>query len=316
MSLTAGQQLGPYQIIAPLAEGGMGEVYRALDGRLGRIVALKVLPASLACEPDRLRRFEQEARATGSLDHPSVLVVHDFGTHEGAPYLVTELLEGETLRERMERGPIAPRKAAQIAARVAHGLAAAHGRHIVHRDLKPDNLFLTRDDRVKILDFGLAKVKGPLGVDTEADTLVQREPAEGTSPGLLLGTAGYMSPEQACGLEADARSDVFALGAILYEMLTGRRAFARGSTAETLSAILREDPPQMGRLSGTVPRALESVLRRCLEKDPEDRFQSARDLGFALDALAQGADSEAQRLASGAATGPLRGLRALVSFGR
>jgi hypothetical protein len=315
MSLGVGQQLGPYEIVSPLADGGMGELYRALDSRLGRMVAVKVLPPSLAKDPDRLRRFEQEARATGALDHPNVLVVHDFGTHAGAPYLVTELLEGETLRERMARGPVPPRKAAEIAARVAQGLAAAHGKHIVHRDLKPDNVFLTRDGRVKILDFGLAKVKGPLGVDTEGDTLAQR-PDEATSPGLLLGTAAYMAPEQVRGEEADGRSDVFALGAILHEMLTQKRAFARGSMAETLAAILREDPPDLARLSGAVPVALQSVLRRCLEKDPADRFQSARDLGFALDALAQGADSDARRAASADLTGVFRGVSARLGLGR
>jgi Tol biopolymer transport system component len=316
MSLAVGHQLGPYEIVSPLADGGMGELYRALDSRLGRMVAVKILPPSVAADADRLRRFEQEARATGALDHPNVLVVHDFGSHEGAPYLVTELLEGETLRERMARGPVPARKAAEIAARVAHGLAAAHGKHIVHRDLKPDNVFLTRDGRVKILDFGLAKVKGPLGVDTDADTLVQRPAGEATSPGLLLGTAAYMAPEQVRGEEADGRSDVFALGAILYEMLTHRRAFARGSMAETLSAILREDPPDMARLSGAVPRALQSVLRRCLEKDPADRFQSARDLGFALDALAQGADSDAHRMASADITSVFRGVSVRLGLHR
>jgi Tol biopolymer transport system component len=316
MSLGVGQQLGPYEIVSSLADGGMGELYRALDSRLGRMVAVKVLPPSLATDPDRLRRFEQEARATGALDHPNVLVVHDFGTHGGAPFLVTELLEGETLRERMARGPIPPRKAAEIAARVAHGLAAAHGKHIVHRDLKPDNVFLTRDGRVKILDFGLAKVKGPLGVDTEGDTLVQQRPDGATSPGLLLGTAAYMAPEQVRGEEADGRSDVFALGAILYEMLTHSRAFARGSMAETLAAILREDPPDMSRFSGAVPRALQSVLRRCLEKDPDDRFQSARDLGFALDALAQGADSDAGRMASADLTNVFRGVGSRLGLHR
>ena len=292
MALSAGQQLGPYEIVSPLASGGMGEIYRALDSRLGRIVALKVLPSALARDPDRLRRFEQEARATGALDHPSVLVVHDFGSHDGAPYLVSELLEGETLRERLARGPLPPRKAAEIAARVAHGLAAAHDRGIVHRDLKPDNVFLTRDGRVKVLDFGLAKVKGPLGVDTEGETIA-RGPVDVTSPGLLLGTAGYMAPEQVRGDATDARGDIFALGAILYEMLSGRRAFARASTVETLNAILHEDPPGLDAASGRQPRALDSVLRRCLEKDPADRFQTARDLGFSLDALAQGAPSDA-----------------------
>ena len=316
MSLGVGQQLGPYEIVSPLADGGMGELYRALDARLGRLVAVKVLPPSVAADPDRLRRFEQEARATGALDHPNVLVVHDFGTHAGAPYLVTELLEGETLRERMARGPVPPRKAAEIAGRVAHGLAAAHDKHIVHRDLKPDNVFLTSDGRVKILDFGLAKVKAPLGVDTDADTLAQRLPGETTSPGLLLGTAAYMAPEQVKGGEADGRSDVFALGAILYEMLTHHRAFARGSMAETLSAILREDPPDMSRLSGAVPRALQSVMRRCLEKDPAARFQSARDLGFALDALAQGADSDAGRLAASELTSLFRSVSARLGLGR
>ena len=316
MSLGVGQQLGPYEIVSPLADGGMGELYRALDSRLGRMVAVKVLPPSLASDPDRLRRFEQEARATGALDHPNVLVVHDFGTHAGAPYLVTELLEGETLRERMARGPIPPRKAAEIASRVAHGLAAAHGKHIVHRDLKPDNVFLTRDGRVKILDFGLAKVKGPLGVDTEGDTFVQRAPEDSTSPGLLLGTAAYMAPEQVRGEDADDRSDVFALGAILHEMLTQRRAFARGSMAETLAAILREDPPDLSQLSGAVPRALQSVLRRCLEKDPNDRFQSARDLGYALDALAQGADTDAGRSASTDVSSVFRGLGSRLRLGR
>jgi Tol biopolymer transport system component len=290
----AGQRLDRYEIVAPLGTGGMGEVYRARDVRLAREVAVKVLPASLASDPDRLRRFEREARATGSLDHPNVLVVHDVGTDAETPYLVTELLEGETLRERMEAGPVPSRRALEIAAAVARGLAAAHQKGIVHRDLKPDNVFLTGDGRVKILDFGLAKITGPLGVDPDAETLAAAD--RRTMPGLLLGTAGYMAPEQVRGGEADPRSDVFALGVILYEMLWDRRAFAEGSKVETLSAILRSDPLEAPPPAAVSPSLLD-LVRRCLEKDPEERFQSARDLAFALEAVGVTEESGSGRLA-------------------
>ncbi len=244
----------------------MGEVYRARDTRLARDVAIKVLPASFASDADRLRRFEQEARATGMLNHPNILAVYDVGTHEGAPYLVTELLEGQTLREEL---PVPRRKAFDYARQITAGLAAAHSKGITHRDLKPENLFVTTDGRIKILDFGLAKLEVPA-----ADSELTRTDA--TTPGMALGTVGYMSPEQARGKTADHRSDIFSFGAILYEMLSGTRAFHRDSTMDTMSAILKEDPPPLA------DSALEGVVRRCIEKTPEQRFQSASDLGFAI----------------------------------
>ncbi len=239
--LAAGSRLGPYEILTPLGAGGMGEVYRARDPRLGREVAVKVLPDAVSADPDRLRRFEQEARAASALNHPNILTVFDTGAQDGVAYLVTELLEGETLRERLA-GALPVRKAVEIAIQIARGLAAAHERRIVHRDLKPENLFLTRDGRVKILDFGLAKLTahgaGSPAELAAAPTLL----SGGTEPGFVLGTAGYMSPEQVQGLPADHRADLFALGAVLYEMLAGRRAFRGDSPAETMAAVLREEP--------------------------------------------------------------------------
>ncbi len=269
----------------------MGVVYRARDPRLGRDVAVKVLPDAVATDPERLRRFEREARAAGALDHPNVVAVHDVGNADGTPFVVTELLEGETLRERLRSGPLPPRKAVELAVQIAHGLAAAHERGIVHRDLKPENLFLTRDGRVKILDFGLAKLRPPDAAPApEAQTLTRD-----TSPGAIVGTLGYLSPEQARGQEADARSDIFALGAVLYELLAGQPAFSGPSAADTMSAILREDPPAL-RQGTRLPAALERVVERCLEKNPEERFSSARDLGFALEAsVAEATASPAAR---------------------
>src|SRR5712692_10197099 len=228
MSLSVGSRLGPYEIVSPLGAGGMGEVYRARDPRLGREVAIKVLPASFSQDADRLRRFEQEAKAAGVLNHPNITAVYDIGSHEGAPYVVSELLEGETLRNRLGGGAFTPRRAIGHALQIAQGLAAAHEKGIVHRDLKPENVFVTSDGRVKILDFGLAKLtqlEAPLPGQTNLPTA-----AAGTEPGVVLGTLGYMSPEQVRGRPSDARSDIFAFGAILYEMLSGRRAF-HGDTA-------------------------------------------------------------------------------------
>lgn len=283
-TVVPGTRLGPYEVVAPLGAGGMSEVVRARDVRLGREVAVKLLPRDLAGSRERFLRFEQEARAAGVLNHPNVLAIYDVGDHDGVPYIVSELLEGETLRSRLERGPIRPREAAGIAVQVARGLSAAHEKGIVHRDLKPDNVFLTRDGTVKLLDFGLAKLLGveaaPAPPGARGDPLTRTD--------LVVGTAGYMAPEQVRGEPVDERADVFSLGTCLYEMLTGRRAFWRGSAVETMNAILVEEPPDLRELAPSTPEPLASLVRRCLEKRKEMRFQSARDLAFSLEALFAG----------------------------
>ena len=260
----------------------MGEVYRARDEKLNRYVAIKVLPAIFSQDTDRLRRFEQEAQAAGTLNHPNILAVYDVGTHDDAPYVVSELLEGETLRERLDTGPIAQRKAIDYAIQVAHGLTAAHEKRIVHRDLKPENLFITKNDRVKILDFGLAKLVEPAADIEQTDVPTRRV---NTEPGTVMGTVGYMSPEQVRGQIVDARSDMFSFGAVLYEMLTGQRAFRGDSTVETLNAILKEEPQEFSATNRNLAPALERVVWHCIEKSPERRFQSANDVAFALEHL-------------------------------
>jgi Tol biopolymer transport system component len=282
MSLDPGTRLGPYEIAGAIGAGGLGEVYRARDPRLERDVAVKVLPASFASDPDRLRRFEQEARATGALNHPNILAVHDVGSHAGAPFVVSELLEGDTLRERVGGTALPVRKAIEFASQIARGLAAAHDKGIVHRDLKPDNVFVTRDGRVKILDFGLAKLVPTEGL-SEAETHTRGAP--GTDAGKVLGTVGYMSPEQVRAQPADHRSDIFSFGSVLYEMLSGRRAFRGASAIETMNAILKEDPPPLSETNRNLPPALERIVSHCLEKNPEERFQSARDIAFDLEQL-------------------------------
>ncbi len=283
VTLTPGKKLGDYEVKSLLGSGGMGEVYRARDSRLGRDVAIKVLPSFLSTDSDRLRRFELEARAAAALNHPNILAVFQMGTYEGAPYLVSELLEGETLREQVKRGRLSVRKAIDYGVQIARGLAAAHERGIVHRDLKPENLFVTKDGRLKILDFGLAKLTQPQS-SSEYSTLTL---TEGTEAGMVMGTIGYMSPEQVRGQTADHRADIFAFGAILYEMLAGKRAFQKPTSAETMTAILNEDPPGISQVTTNIPAGLQRVVNRCLEKRPEQRFQSASDMAFALDALSE-----------------------------
>jgi len=281
-AISSGSRLGPYEVLAPLGAGGMGEVYRARDPRLGRDVAIKVLPASFSKDPDRLRRFEQEARAAGILSHPNITAVFDIGSEDGAPYVVSELLEGEALQAALAGGRLSTRRALDYAIQLAHGLAAAHEKGIVHRDLKPANVFVTKDGRIKILDFGLAKLihaKDGLPGRTNPST------TQGTEPGAVLGTLGYMAPEQLRGKTADARSDIFSFGAILYEMLSGKRAFQGDSAADTMSAILRDDPPDLSLTDQNISPGLERIVRHCLEKDPGQRFQSAQDLAFDLEAL-------------------------------
>ena len=298
MLLAASTRLGPYEVLAPLGAGGMGEVYRAHDTRLDREVAVKVLPASLSNNAETLRRFKREARAA-AVSHPNLLAIFDFGTEQGLPYIVTELLQGETLRERLRRGPLSQRKSIEIALQVAQGLGTAHEKGIVHRDLKPENVFVTTDGRIKILDFGLATL-------TRAATSSDSTLSLATSPGQVVGTPGYMSPEQVRGLSADARSDIFALGALLYEMLSAQRAFSGHTAIETLSAILHEDPPDLATTGVQVSPALERIVRHCIEKNPPERFQSVRDVAFALEEFVQHHSETA------AASVPSRGPRRYV----
>jgi len=287
MPVTIGARFGPYEIIAPIGAGGMGEVYRARDSRLHRDVAIKVLPAALSADTDRLVRFEQEARAAAALNHPNILAVYDVGSEFGAPFIVSELLEGQTLRERLEAGPLPVRKAIAYVVCVTRGLEAAHGKGITHRDLKPDNVFVTTDDRIKILDFGLAK----LAVDPSAAAASALQTAPPTAVGAVLGTVGYMAPEQVRGQAVDPRTDLFAVGVILYELLSGRRAFRRDTAPETMAAILNEDPPDIAAAGRSIPPALVRIIDRCLEKHPAARFQTASDLAFALESLSEASNS-------------------------
>ncbi|MBI4663720.1 MAG: protein kinase [Verrucomicrobia bacterium] len=318
--MNSGTRVGPFEIVRLLGRGGMGEVYLARDTRLGRDVALKRLPGEFAQTPERLRRFEQEAKTLASVNHPNILSIFEVGIHEGAPYLVSELLEGETLRERLQRGPIPERKAMELTVQIVQGLAAAHDKGVVHRDLKPENVFVTKDERVKILDFGLAKLVGAAracerGALKRSDALtLERSNApdaedaptliETTEPGRVLGTVGYMSPEQVRGEPADHRSDFFSLGAILFEMLTGQRAFQRGTAAETMTAILNEEPAEMASSNRALSPGWRRIVSRCLEKSPERRFQSATDLAFAIEALS---DSRTEAKAKAASKAPLPG---------
>lgn len=282
MALSPSTRLGPYEILAPAGEGGMGEVYRARDTRLNRAVAIKVLPPAIAADPDRMHRFEQEARSIAALNHPNILAIYDVGVQEGTSYLVMELLEGETLRERLNRGVLPVRKAVEIGTQIAYGLAAAHERRIIHRDLKPENIFLTKDGHIKLLDFGLAKDQSTVMNTSSSNsaTVTVR-----TARGVVMGTAPYMAPEQVRGESVDYRADIFSFGAVLYEILSGKRAFSGDSSVETMNAILKSDPPEIDSSSVKIPPGLDRILRHCLEKNPTDRFQSARDLTFALGAL-------------------------------
>ncbi len=304
MALSSGARLGPYEILSPLGAGGMGEVYRARDSRLDRNVAIKVLPESLFADADALARFEREAKAVAALSHPNILAIHDFRREGGIAYAVMELLEGETLRDRLDAGAIPQRKALDYALQIAQGLAAAHDRGIVHRDLKPQNVFLTRDGLVKILDFGLV-ARRPFegaGAERSAATRALRPEDELTQQGAILGTVGYMSPEQVRGAPADQRSDIFSLGALLFEMLTGERAFRKESDIETMMAILHDDPMEGAAARKSLSPELEEIVVHCLEKKPEERFQSSRDLAFALK-VAEGRGSGAGRPESGSRSG-------------
>src|SRR6266436_3424843 len=293
--LSAGTAISHYRIVSKIGAGGMGEVYRARDTRLDREVAIKLLPAEVSTEADRLQRFEQEARATSALNHPNILTVYDIGTHDGSPYIVAELLEGEEVRDQLNDGALAPRKAIDYAQQIAHGLGAAHGKGITHRDLKPENLFITTDGRVKILDFGLAKLR-PQRIEAVGSGIATQKVI--TDAGTVMGTVGYMSPEQVRGQEADHRSDIFSFGVILYEMLSGRRTFTGDSAIEVMNSILKEDPAELSETNARINPALEKIVRRCLEKKPERRFYSAHDLCFAIESLSTISDSRIETAAA------------------
>ncbi|HEY7863111.1 MAG TPA: serine/threonine-protein kinase [Thermoanaerobaculia bacterium] len=288
MALQPGELIGPYEILAPLGKGGMGEVYRARDVRLRREVALKLLPDSHAEDVDSLRRFERETRAIAAINHPNIVAIHDTGTHRGVPWAATELIEGESLGDRIAAGVLAPKRAVEIAAQMAEALAAAHDRGIIHRDIKPDNVVITPEGRAKILDFGVARIERPKG---SRQTRGPRETFPSISGQFVVGTAGYMAPEQVRGKSIDGRADVFALGAVFYEMLTGKRAFLRESPIETLGAVLNDRPDKSEDALKIAPD-LRAFVFRCLEKDPADRYQSARDV--ALDLRAWQAEQTAQ----------------------
>ncbi len=300
MALSSGTKLGPYEIQSPLGAGGMGEVYRARDTRLERTVALKVLPAAFSADPDRLHRFQYEARILSTLNHPNVVAIYDVGEQNGIRYLVSEFLDGQTLRDKLATGSLSRFRISEYALEIAKGLAAAHEKGVVHRDLKPENIFVTSDDRVKVLDFGLAK-QAPTEIGYEGDTMTGANP---TTPGTVMGTVGYMSPEQVRGQQLDHRSDIFSFGAVLYEMASGKRAFRGESSVETMNAILKEDVPELSESGPQVSPGLDRIVRRCLEKKPKRRFQSASDLAFALEALS-GSSSVARSASSASASVPV-----------
>ena len=279
MTLPAGTLLGAYEILAPLGAGGMGEVYRARDKKLDRDVAVKVLPQSVASDPDSLARFEREAKAVAALSHQNILSIFDFGTHDGIVYAVMELLEGETLRGKLDSGPIPQKQAVDYALQMTRGLSAAHEKGIVHRDLKPENLFVSKDGHVKILDFGLAKKVEAVSAQEQTSAPTG---SGHTEPGTVMGTMGYMSPEQVRGLPVDHRSDIFSFGTILYEMLSGKKAFKRDTASDTIAAILKEEPPELTQSGRNISPALDRIVKHCLEKDRDNRFQTAKDVAFNL----------------------------------
>jgi len=286
MSLQPGTRLGPYEILAPLGAGGMGEVWKAKDTRLDRFVAIKVLPEHLAKHPESLARFEREAKAVAALNHPNITGIFDIGNTDGVAYVAMELLEGESLRTRLESGPLTPKKATELAIQLAQGLAAAHEKGVVHRDLKPDNLWITKEGRLKILDFGLAKQLPGIGQGSDSYMPTAAiQAGHNTEKGMILGTLGYMSPEQVRGEAVDARADLFSFGVVLFEMLTGKRAFARDTASDTMAAILRDEPPELEGTSKPIPLALRRIIDHCLEKAPARRFRDAHDVAFALENL-------------------------------